>query len=68
MKLTELVALMDRGQVVAEGQFLGVVRNLAGERVQEVTALEAGTVSVMRNGVRVHPGETLCTLSVDVEV
>lgn len=59
---------VDFGQVVAEGQFLGVVRNLAGERVQEVMALAVGTVSVMRNGVRVHPGETLCTLSVDVEV
>jgi uncharacterized protein len=52
------------GEAVAKGQALGVVRNLLGERVQTVTASAAGTVAVMRTGTRVHPGETLCTLSV----
>ena len=55
------------GERVTKGQELGVVRNLLGERVQIVHATVAGTVSVMRSGVRVHPGETLCTLSYDVE-
>ena len=53
------------GQHVREGEALGVVRNLLGERVQEVPSTATGIVAVMRTGTRVHPGETLCTLAVD---
>lgn len=52
-------------QHVREGEPLGVVRNLLGERVQEVPSRASGIVAVMRTGTRVHPGETLCTLAVD---
>ena len=53
------------GQHVRAGEALGVVRNLLGERVQEVPSTATGIVAVMRTGTRVHPGETLCTLAVD---
>lgn len=53
------------GQHVREGQALGVIRNLLGERVQEVPSTASGVVAVMRTGTRVHAGETVCTLARD---
>jgi predicted deacylase len=60
-------ALVTLGEEVKRDQVLGVIRNLLGERVQTVTSRAAGTVAVLRTGVRVHPGETLCTLAVVVD-
>lgn len=55
------------GQALAEGEPVGVVRDLLGERVQEVRALAHGTVAVMRTGTKVHAGETLMTMAVPVD-
>lgn len=53
------------GERVVAGQKLGEVCNLLGEVLQVVEASNAGTVAVLRTGVRVHPGESLVTLAVD---
>lgn len=58
-------ALVGLGERVEAGQRLGEVRNLLGQVLQVVEASNAGTVAVLRTGVRVHPGESLVTLAVE---
>lgn len=55
------------GQDLREGEPVGVVRDLLGERVQEVRAAASGSVAVMRTGTKVHAGETLMTMAVPVD-
>jgi len=59
-----LVAMAEQ---VTRGQVVGNVLNLLGEVVQTVTAPEDGIVTVMRTGVRVHPGESLVTVAVPTD-
>lgn len=55
------------GQALHEGEPVGVVRDLLGQRVQEVRAAATGRVAVMRTGTKVHAGETLMTMAVPVD-
>ena len=56
--------LVSFGEEVRQGQTLGYIMDLVGNIAQEVRASEAGTVAVMRTGIRVHPGETVTTLAI----
>lgn len=55
------------GQHLVQGEAVGVIRDLAGERIQEVAAAATGMVAVMRTGTKVHAGETLMTMAVPVD-
>jgi hypothetical protein len=60
------VSFVRLGERVSQGQSLGQIQNLLGEVVQSIHSKAAGTVAVLRTGVRVHPGQSLVTVATEV--